>query len=67
MAIIAEVSDPLTIQDRCDKCNAQAKVRALFESGELFFCGHHARENQYKLFMKSIKIHDPEGVFDGDE
>ena len=31
--------------DRCDRCGAQAYVRAVLESsgGELLFCGHHAR------------------------
>jgi hypothetical protein len=32
--------------DRCDsaECGAQALVRAEFEAGPLFFCGHHWRE-----------------------
>jgi hypothetical protein len=28
--------------DRCDSCGAQAYVRVRLQSGELFFCGHHA-------------------------
>lgn len=40
----------LTAVDRCDRCNAAAKVRALLPSGgELLFCGHHAREYESKL------------------
>ena len=31
----------LTIQDRCDSCNAQALVKITGVSGELMFCGHH--------------------------
>jgi hypothetical protein len=31
----------LTIQDRCDSCNAQALVKVTGVSGDLTFCGHH--------------------------
>lgn len=63
MAIILDVSDPLTIQDRCDRCSAQARVRATFSSGELLFCGHHAREAGKELVIKAIHVFDPEGEF----
>ena len=33
---------PLTTADRCDVCDAQAFVRVVMLTGELFFCGHHA-------------------------
>lgn len=40
----------LTAADRCDRCSAAAKVRALLPSGgELLFCGHHAHEHDNKL------------------
>lgn len=39
----------LTRADRCDRCSARALVRALFPAGELFFCGHHAREHEERL------------------
>lgn len=40
----------LTAADRCDRCGAAAKVRALLPSGgELLFCGHHAYEYDAKL------------------
>lgn len=32
----------LSALDRCDSCGAQAYVRVRLQSGELFFCGHHA-------------------------
>lgn len=35
--------EPLTAADRCDRCGAQAYVRVVLASGELLFCGHHAR------------------------
>ena len=31
----------LTIQDRCDQCNAQAYVKINGSTGDLLFCGHH--------------------------
>ena len=40
----------LTAADRCDRCGAAARVRAVLASGgELLFCGHHAREHETKL------------------
>lgn len=52
---------PLTAEDRCDRCSARAMIRATLVSGELYFCGHHAREAS-SLIQKSISIYDPEGV-----
>ena len=31
----------LTANDRCDRCDAQAYVKAVGLDGELLFCGHH--------------------------
>ena len=31
----------LTVNDRCDSCNAQALVKVTGVSGDLTFCGHH--------------------------
>lgn len=53
---------PLTARDRCDKCAAQAMVRAKLNSGELYFCGHHAREMGEPLVISSLAVYDPEGV-----
>ncbi|MDN5750714.1 MAG: hypothetical protein L0H64_19760 [Pseudonocardia sp.] len=40
----------LTLVDRCDRCGAAAKVRAVLPSGgELLFCGHHGRAHADKL------------------
>ena len=40
----------LTAADRCDRCGAAARVRAVLASGgELLFCGHHAREHESRL------------------
>ncbi len=39
-------SSALTALDRCDRCGAQAYVRAVLSSGAgaLLFCNHHARQ-----------------------
>ncbi len=40
----------LTGHDRCDRCGAAAKVRAVLPAGgELLFCRHHAREHARRL------------------
>ena len=31
----------LTLQDRCDRCSAQALVQVTGLNGALLFCGHH--------------------------
>jgi hypothetical protein len=31
----------LTLNDRCDRCNAQAYVKAVGLDGDLLFCAHH--------------------------
>jgi hypothetical protein len=48
----------LTAADRCDRCGAQAYVRArLHAGGELLFCAHHGREHIPKL-RDHAEIHD---------
>jgi hypothetical protein len=43
-------STPLTAVDRCDRCGAAAKVRAVLPAGgELLFCQHHANEHMDRL------------------
>ena len=50
---------PLTTQDRCDRCGAQAYVRAvLTNGGELIFCSHHHREFAVGLKAAAVAIHD---------
>lgn len=40
----------LTVSDRCDRCGAQAYIRATLAEGlELLFCAHHGREHSEKL------------------
>lgn len=55
----AEAGSPLTVADRCDKCGAQAFMRALFPGGgELLFCGHHGREYAAALSGSSVQLVD---------
>jgi hypothetical protein len=50
---------PLTATDRCDRCGAQAYVRAVLLSGsDLLFCAHHWHENEDKLRKISESIFD---------
>jgi hypothetical protein len=50
---------PLNALDRCDRCGAQAYVRALLLSGgELLFCGHHGKEYAEKIRPIAAKIQD---------
>lgn len=39
----------LTKADRCDQCNAAAKVRAQKKGAKLLFCQHHANKHLNKL------------------
>jgi ribosomal protein L37E len=49
---------PLTPADRCDRCGAQAYVIAILRTGDLMFCGHHARRYQEDLYSSAVHIHD---------
>lgn len=52
-------SVPLNALDRCDRCGAQAYVRAvLLTGGELMFCAHHGKEYAEKLKAVAAKIQD---------
>jgi ribosomal protein S14 len=52
-------ASPLTAADRCDRCGAQAYVRATMESGfDLMLCAHHFRENESRLREVAASIHD---------
>jgi len=63
MTVAVDTHRPLTALDRCDKCGAQAMVRATLANGELYFCGHHGRKMGTPLVTKSMQVFDPEGVF----
>ena len=49
----------LSAADRCDRCGAQAYIRArLVSGGELLFCAHHGREHLPRLQAQASEIHD---------
>ncbi|UJH71290.1 hypothetical protein [Ornithinimicrobium sp. INDO-MA30-4] len=50
----------LTVADRCDRCGAQAYVRARLAGDlQLLFCAHHGREHNDKLRdMENVEITD---------
>ena len=46
----ATLTPELTAADRCDRCGAQAYIRARLGDGlELHFCAHHGRAHLEKL------------------
>ena len=47
---------PLTRADRCDRCSAAARVRAVLPGGELLFCGHHARAHRAPLLAAGARL-----------
>ena len=49
----------LTAHDRCDRCGAQAYVRATLPAGtELLFCGHHGNAHRPSLLVAGAELHD---------
>ena len=54
---------PLIAADRCDRCGAQAFLRATLPSGfELLFCGHHAQALRDSLLLEGATLHDETGA-----
>ena len=50
---------PLNSLDRCDRCGAQAYVRAILVSGgQLLFCSHHAKSYAEGLKPVAAVIQD---------
>jgi hypothetical protein len=55
----------LNAADRCDRCGAQAYVRArLLTGGELLFCVHHAKEHRPALEANGAIFHDESRLLD---
>jgi len=47
----------VNVIDRCDRCGAAAKVRAVLDGGgELLFCGHHAKAHEERLSSMAAEI-----------
>ena len=54
----ALASSPVfTALDRCDRCGAQARVRAVLPGGgDLLFCGHHGRLHADALAKVALDV-----------
>jgi hypothetical protein len=53
------LTTPLTLADRCDRCGAQAFVRAVLPGGtDLLFCGHHGNAARAGLLGAGAEVHD---------
>lgn len=48
----------LVIADRCDRCRAQAFVRARKGDSILLFCGHHGRNHETALIIQGWDVED---------
>jgi hypothetical protein len=55
---VAEAPAVLNAHDRCDRCGAQAFVRAVLKSGDLLFCAHHGRRYQDGLAAVALFVED---------
>ena len=42
--------------DRCDRCGAQAVVRAILTNGLLLFCNHHGNKYRHQLHAANAII-----------
>ncbi|WP_028922851.1 DUF7455 domain-containing protein [Pseudonocardia acaciae] len=50
-------TQPLPVSERCDRCGAVAKVRAVLSNGgELLFCGQHARAHEARLRQAAVTL-----------
>jgi hypothetical protein len=49
---------PLTSNDRCDQCGAQAYVQVFFGESDLLFCAHHFKASEDTLVNNSSRIYD---------
>jgi hypothetical protein len=52
------IVDDLTLLDRCDRCGAQAYMRAFKDDLSLLFCGHHGKRYFPSLFAQGFLIQD---------
>ena len=58
MATTALVPHTFTALDRCDRCGAQAFVRAVLATGDLLFCAHHGRKYNDVLAATALTVED---------
>src|SRR3954447_12318590 len=52
-----EAAAPPAAEERCDRCNAAAKLRlVLAGGGDLIFCGHHANKYAPELVKIAVQV-----------
>ncbi|GAA2504688.1 MULTISPECIES: DUF7455 domain-containing protein [Winogradskya] len=57
-----EIVTAAELTERCDSCNAAAKMElALSSGGSLAFCGHHANKHAERLVSMATKVTLEEG------
>lgn len=62
LTVTTALAPTLTASDRCDRCGAQAFIRARLSGGqELLFCAHHGREHLDKLRAIAEEVVDETG------
>lgn len=60
---VSRISDP-GVLEQCDRCAAAALWRVRYITGELLFCGHHARgfgfagEDSHAAYLPLVKGED---------
>lgn len=62
---LQQLRAPLTAQDRCDSCGAQAYVAVEVKGSELLYCAHHATEYEAKLKGIATSWHDERSKLNG--
>ena len=55
--IVGHKERMLTRFDRCDRCSAEAKVRAKMNSGDLHLCGHHFKQYEELLRETCLSLY----------
>jgi ribosomal protein S27AE len=53
-----KVRDLNRLEDRCDRCGAEAFILAVKEDSELLFCGHHGAKHSNALVLSGWTIQD---------
>ena len=51
-----ELPPMFTALDRCDRCGAQARLRAVMATGLLLFCNHHGNKYRHGLHAANAII-----------
>lgn len=70
--VVVKKERELTLNDRCDTCNAASYVKVTGVTGDLFFCGHHYNkimnnpDSQEKMIAFAFDILDEREFLQGE-